>query len=173
LSVEWVAEHFAPKVVVTVRNPVATVSSWRDLGVAVPHLAKDPRVRERFIEPYGLPEAPDASGDQVVQMAWAVGLQAFALKLACDRHPDWHVVRHEAMCADPKESFRKLYAALGLTWAPAADQYLDNVNRPGEGFETVRVAQDAPHRWRSRLSATEVLAIQRVLGEFPLAQEAV
>ena len=170
-SLEWIVGRFTPKVVVTVRNPMAVVSSWKDIGITAPYLATHPRLRERYIDAYGLPEPPASPADELEQVAWGVGLQAFALKLACDRHPEWLVVQHEAMCADPTNAFRALYTDLGLTWIPAADRYLQSVNQPGEGFATSRVTQDAPHRWRSRLSRQEKTAVQRVLGQFPVALE--
>ena len=54
-----------------------------------------------------------------------------------------------------------------------AEHYLDSANQPGEGFAVLRVTQEAPHRWRSRLSPHEALVVQKVLDEFPLALEAV
>jgi hypothetical protein len=172
-SVEWVAAHFSPKVVITVRNPMAMVSSWRDIGIETPYLATNRFVRERFIDQYDLPEPPPPTADPLVQLAWSVGIQSFALKLACDRHPDWRVVQHEVMCSDPKAAFRELYRDLGLAWTVLADQYLEKSNQPGEGHTQKRVAHDAPHRWRSRLDRHESLAVQRVLSEFPVALEAV
>ena len=68
---------------------------------------------------------------------------------------------------------RELYRDLGLTWPREAEHYLDSANQPGEGFAVLRVTQEAPHRWRSRLSPHEALVVQKVLDEFPLALEAV
>ena len=172
-SLEWIVSRFEPRVVVTVRNPMAVVSSWRDIGITAPYLATHPLVRERLVNAYGLPEPPSPAADELEHVAWSVGLHAFALKLACDRHPDWLVVEHEAMCADPKHAFRELYRDLGLTWPREAEHYLDSANQPGEGFAVLRVTQEAPHRWRSRLSPHEALVVQKVLDEFPLALEAV
>jgi len=174
LSIEWVVARFAPTVVITVRNPMAMVSSWRDIGIVDPDvLTAHPLVRERFIDEYSLPEPPGPTADPLLHIAWTVGLEVFALKLACDRHPDWRVVEHEEMCADPHRAFRALYRDLGLTWTPAADLYLEESNQPGEGFAVLRVAKDAPHRWKARLNAQESLAVHRVLSGFPLALEAV
>jgi hypothetical protein len=174
LAIEWVVARYAPTVVITVRNPMAIVSSWRDLGIIDPDvLTTHPLVRERFVDEYSLPDPPGATADPLLRIAWRVGLQVFALKLACDRHPDWLVVEHEELCADPLGAFRKLYGDLGLVWTQAGDRYLEESNQPGEGFAVLRVAKDAPHRWRSRLNAQESVAVRRVLSAFPLALEAV
>jgi hypothetical protein len=152
---------------------MAIVSSWRDVGISTPSLATHRFVLERLVDQYGLPNPPSMTADSIVHVAWNVGIQSFALKLACDRHPDWRVVQHEVMCDDPKAAFRELYGDLGLAWTPLVERYLDDANQPGEGFDVRRVAEDAPHRWRSRLSRQESLAVQRVLSGFPLALEAV
>ena len=50
-SLDWIAERYAPRVVILRRNPLNIVSSWLVLGMWTEHaIGNDPLIRERYCE---------------------------------------------------------------------------------------------------------------------------
>jgi hypothetical protein len=163
LALEWLAAAFAPRIVVVLRHPLNVLSSWVSLRWGGCALEANPRVRTAFGERWGLPKlADDASSFE--RIAWEVGLFTSALWEAADRTD--LVVRHDDLCRDPRRGFEDLFAALGWTWAEEAERFLAERDRPGEGFETMRVAAEQPDVWRRRLSAEQVADAWDVLARF-------
>jgi hypothetical protein len=99
--------------------------------------------------------------------AWTVGLLTTVLGESLDQHPEWPLVQHEDLCTDPQTKFREVYTATGLTWGEAADRYLVESNRPGEGLRPVRVTSDQPDKWKQRLGPAEVTMVEETLAQFP------
>ena len=173
--IEWIVEHFNPRVVVIQRNPLNVVSSWLDWKVNGKDLHMRSVVHERFVEPFGLPPAP-TEGSQAALTAWWVGLLTTTMSRMVDVHPDFIVVTHESLCADPEREFRALYDQLGLTWTDAAGAFLRrgyllptfaqelDTSSMGESSEVTKAQAD---RWKERLDDDEVAEIERVLDEFP------
>ena len=95
-------------------------------------------------------------GSPVGRAAWLVGVLGRALDDAATRNPSWHRVVHEDICRSPSEGFRGLAAGVGLPWDAAGDRAIDDWNRPGEGYETHRVAAELPDAWESRLRPQDV-----------------
>jgi hypothetical protein len=92
----------------------------------------------------------------VEEAAQLIALLTAALRDGAGRHDDWPVAWHESLCAQPHELFPPLAEAVGLAWDGRADRLLDELNRPGEGYETARVASSLTDVWRSRLTPEEV-----------------
>ena len=146
-------------------------------------LADDPVVRERWLNPLGIPAlTPGAS--PVANVAWTIGLLTLALKTTAEKHPDWIVISHDEFCQDPHPRFEALAKNLGLTWTPAAAAYLDASDRPtfvdrnrnprkipdeqlaGEGADSLRRRQ--AELFRHRLSKAEIAEASAVLASLPL-----
>jgi hypothetical protein len=89
------------------------------------------------------------------------------LESAAQRHPDWLIVSHEDLCADPPGGFKSLCAALGLPWTEEAAAFLAASDRPGKGLETRRVAAEQPTNWSRHLTPTQVEEVAGVLSLFP------
>ena len=166
-AAEWIVSRYQPRVVVTQRNPLDVVASWVAVDVPPYDLWARRDIQDRYLEPLGLPQ-PAANAGAHELAAWCVGLQTTVLRSALERNPDWLVVTHEDLCADPTRRFQELYSAMGLAWTDSADRFLAESNQPGEGrTNTNRVAQDVPGRWRERIDKSQARAIQRVLEQFP------
>jgi hypothetical protein len=167
LSLEWIASRWHPRVVVVQRHPLNVIASWGELGWGGLRIDGHPLVQERYVRPLGIkPLEPGCSHLAVV--TWQIGLFTVALQRAAARHPDWVVVSHEQLCADPESGFASLCSTLGLEWGDASRQFLAASNRPGTGTTTLRVAGDQPERWKRRLDARQVCEVRRVLDGFPL-----
>jgi hypothetical protein len=166
LAVDWIAANYQPRIIVIQRNPLNVISSWAELGVHGFDLLARPRIADRYLHRLGVvPPGPDAS--QLQRIAAWVGVLTTVLNEELERHPDWLLVTHEYLCADPETRIREVCEWAGLTWTPDAASFLAESNRPGEGFSSVRITRDQPDRWRRRLSDEQVVEIEEVLAQFP------
>lgn len=184
-SLDWIAERYAPSVLILRRNPLNIVSSWLVLGMWVDRpISQHPAISEQYLKPLGL-SAPDAAATPVRIAAWNVGLLTLALKLAAARHPRWMVESFDELSAEPELGFRSMSARLGLGWSSEMEQYLRKSDQPGFTVHhgTARlhpnvVTATLPGRRREqqatqftrRLSPAEVAEARAVLAEFDLAE---
>ena len=124
LAAEWVAEQLDAAVVVVVRDPLAVLSSWTQLG----WLGRtghdmldglDPRAAAAGAEAVGVP-VPAPGSRPLVRAAWLAGLLTWHLRAAAQRNPAWKVVSFQRLMEQPVERLRELAEALGLTWRDGA-----------------------------------------------------
>ena len=182
----WLSRRVGCQVVVTVRDPVATVSSWRRLGwtprlaelLAQPALVRDRLAR--FVP--DLEAALAAGGDGGVgppSLLWRViygTVAAYRQEL-----PGPEVVRHEDLSADPVPAFGRLYARLGLPFGPGAERAILAATSAGSGGGATRwsvsrsgVSRTAARRldsranlevWRDRLTDEEAARIRELTAD--------
>ena len=184
----WLSRRVGCRVVVTVRDPVATVSSWRRLGWA-PRLgellAQPALVRDRLARfAPDLEAAVAANGDRAdgigqASLLWRVIYGTVAGYR--DEVPGLEVVRHEDLSADPVPAFASLYERLGLPFGPAAEQAIRAATSAGAGGGAMRwsvsgggVSKTAARRldsranlqvWRERLTDEEVATIREATAD--------
>ena len=123
-SAPWLAERLGAQVVVTVRDPVAVVASWRRVGWT-PKLAEllaQPTLVRDWLAPFRaeLEAAAAGPGDPVGQasLLWRVIYRAVAAYR--ERLPGLQLARHEDLSADPVPAFAALYGRLGLPFGERA-----------------------------------------------------
>jgi hypothetical protein len=167
LALEWLAEEFEFDVLVLLRHPGNVLASWLALNLneQFVRLEENPAVRTRLLNPWGV-SAPGP--DPLERMIFSIGVLSTALEAAAARNPHWLIRTHEQLCGDPSQEFKRLYADLGLKWSEAVEGFLTGNDRPGEGFDTQRVAAELPDNWKRRLTSHQVAVMQRVLSQFPL-----
>jgi hypothetical protein len=176
LAAEWVATRTEAMPVLITRDPRNVVSSWLDLGWIEP-AADDPfeppamtlhgaGVQDAVCARLGAPPAP-AARSRIERLAWFVALMNRALEQIATRHPEWPLVRHEALCADPAAGLRELAERLELEWTDEATAAVAEANTPGEGYATNRVADQLPEVWRARLTSGQIEAVEAQLALFP------
>jgi hypothetical protein len=169
LALEWIASRLAPRFVVVLRHPLNTIASWLEFGWGGCYLDTHPRVRDRFSGPWGFPGLPEGRS-LVTAVTWEVALFTSVLRAAVDDHPDRLAVTHESLCLDPVVGFRQLFQDLGLAWTAEAERFVRESDRPGTGYETVRVAAEQPNRWRRRLSPEQLQEIRALLSQIRMAR---
>lgn len=168
LALEWLVSSFDVDVLVLRRHPANVLASWMEVNL------KDGRnstletrsdVRRRYVDRWGVPLP---GSDPVERMSWRIGLLIAAMDEAVDRHPEWHRRTHERLCDDPGAEFRRLFDELGLDWTDSADDYLQEKNAPGTGFQLKRVASELSDAWRQRLDDRHLEVLRRTLALFPI-----
>jgi Sulfotransferase family len=184
----WLARRVGCRVVVTVRDPVATVSSWRRLGwtprlaelLAQPALVRDRLAR--FTPDLEAAVAGDddrADGIGQASLLWRVIYGTVAGYR--DEVPGLEVVRHEDLSADPVPAFAALYDRLELPFGPGAEQAIRAATSAGSGGGAMRwsvssggVSKTAARRldsranlqvWRERLTDDEVARIRDLTAD--------
>ena len=167
-ALEWVAARWRPVVIVCRRHPLDVVASQLELGHERELQWLAPSAREQATERYGVAEP--ATNDPVVGVAWRIALSMSVLDDACDAHPEFQVVDHEVICTDPSSEYRRLFDAIGLAFTPGVAALIEESNRPGSGYETNRVANEQPGRWRERMSRDDARTAAAVIAQFPIAQ---
>ncbi len=168
LSIEWLADAFDVDVALILRHPANVLASWSEVNLKDARnttLENSAQIRARYLEPWGVaPPGPDP----IEQMSWRIGLLTAVLEDVSSRHPDWPLLVHEQLCADPSAEFRRLYDDLGLPWSGATEEFLETHNAPGSGFVVKRVASELTDSWQWRLDDDQVATLRRVLGRFPI-----
>jgi hypothetical protein len=174
-SVDWFMRRLGSDVVVTVRQPLAVVSSWKrlDWSFDFAHLLGQPALMRDWLAPFK-PEmlaALSPSSDLVdrVALLWRVIYSV----VADERFPHVHVVRQEDLSRDPVREFAKLYEALGLRFTSAAAEAVaasssseNPEETPVEKPHETRVDSRATlESWRRRLSRDEISRIRRITNE--------
>jgi hypothetical protein len=167
LSLEWLAARFPIRIAIVLRDPLNVLSSWKQMGWldqgAETPAELDPETARRLEARYPV----DSWGEGTVeQAAHLIGLLHSALVDAASRHADWVVLSHEALCTEPHERFKEAAESLGLRWDATVDALLDALDRPGQGYETARVASHLADVWRTRLTSEEQDAARVVFGRF-------
>jgi hypothetical protein len=182
----WLHRRVGCQVVVTVRDPVATVSSWRRLGwtprlaelLAQPALVRDRLAR--FVP--DLTSAVAADGDGGVGPASLLWRVIYGTVGGYRQEvPGLEVVRHEDLSADPVPAFRSLYGRLGLPFGPGAERAILAATSAGSGGGAMRwsvsgvgMSKTAARRldsranlqvWRERLTPEEVARIRELTAD--------
>lgn len=131
LAVERWGAVADPAVVLLSRHPVAVAASWQRVGwldhdragVVLDRLVNQPALMEAHLG--GHERALARSGDPLhnVGALWGAIQRVWADQLAV--HPDWVLVWHEDLCADPASRFAQLLDALGAPLSEVGDAILD------------------------------------------------
>jgi hypothetical protein len=173
-SADWFARRLGSDVVVTVRHPVAVVSSWKRLewGFDFGNLLEQPAlVRDRlgsFENEMRAALEPSVDLVERVALLWAVVYHVVA-DLRSEL-PELHVLRHEDLSRRPVEEYRTLFERLGLSFEPDVAAAVAS-SSSGDNPKQTRV--DRPHEtaidssanldnWRLRLSDEEIARIRRL-----------
>jgi hypothetical protein len=169
LCADWVASLCSLSVVVVIRHPLNVLSSWLELGWLGEDVLETlaPPLRAELAARYGVP-LPSQDWTEIEKGAWvcaALTCAAADIGLGNQAHV---LVTHEDLYRNPRGGFRLLADRLGLAWNAEGDRLLEELNRPGRGYETARVAEDLEGVWRKRLSPRQASEATDVLRHFPL-----
>ncbi len=163
LSLDWFSAHFPAKVVLVLRNPFSIYASYkrlhlpdgfrnlffqpafqRDLHLYIPHLGQTTFT----------PNPEDL-------MAFQIMLIYKVIESQIAKHPEWMLVSHDRLCVSPHKDYRAIFDELGLKWSETTDKKIDELNKPGKGFDPKRISQDQPHKWKTELTLCEQETITR------------
>lgn len=170
MSAEWFAKRYQTPVIVLVRHPAAFVSSLKklDWGFNFTHLTQQKLLMERFFSEYATemeqaPKRPDIVGMSI--LLWK--LLYHVVDVYRKDHPDWIVLRHEDLSADPIGQYAALYGKLGLEFTPECRKivYLHSSGEGGGEFDgkkdkSIRNSAEVIKIWKKRLTPDEIKRIR-------------
>lgn len=125
-STPWLADRFGLEVVAMVRHPAAFAWSLQrlDWRFDFANWLDQPLLMRDLLAPYAAEierlHAVGRDGRSIVEEAALVWRVLYSTLGAWqDEHPEWHVIRHEDLSADPMTGFAALFAALDMEFTPS------------------------------------------------------
>jgi hypothetical protein len=168
LCMEWLASKFAPNLCVVLRNPHSIFASYKRLRLP-------DRYRNLLIQPALQRDFPGLLSDSRLYirdftdcMQMQIVLMLKIMQLQIRNHPEWTLISHDRFCIDPQIRFEHLYSQIDLKWTTTVKDKIADLNRSGEGFKPVRVAQLQPMKWRTELTEAEISSMDRWISKFEL-----
>jgi hypothetical protein len=182
----WLHRRVGCQVVVTVRDPVATVSSWLRLGwrSRLEELLAQPALVRDRLGPWRqeLEAAVDGGAAGEVERASLLWRVIYGTVAGYRREiAGLEVARHEDLSVDPVPAFAALYDRLGLPLGPDAERAIRRATSGGADQGVMRwslssrgVSKTAARRldsranldvWRERLSAEQVARIRELTAD--------
>jgi hypothetical protein len=171
-SIPWFIEHLGCQVVVTVRHPAGFASSLKRLNwpFEFQDLLDQPLLIRDHLEPFRAEmvalrcDPPDIIAQ--ASLLWRMTYQT--VQVFQQRCPGIQVVRHEDLSMNPPGGFRKLYAALDLSYTERSQQTIlssSSGDNPGEvskkAVHAVRLDSRANlDNWKRRLQPEEIARIR-------------
>jgi hypothetical protein len=172
-SAPWLARHFDMSVVVMIRHPAALCSSLKILNWKFDfnHFLMQPQLmRETRLADFESDIRYFAENEQEIILVGA--LLWNCIYAVIDeyrmRYPGWLFLKHEELSMDPVDSFRKVYAELGLEFTTSVRTAIEESSGEqnpseqarGDEFSIRRNSRVNVLNWKSRLSDREILTIK-------------
>jgi hypothetical protein len=174
LALEWLAETFGFRVVVTIRHPCGFVSSALRLlkqgysfVTVEPLLAQPALVSAYFAEEFDWLAQLETP---VAQLAGWYGVVYKVLTTQLMRHPDWILVQHEAFCRNPRSQFSRLFRALGMRFPSRVEHFLVSSSQVDDGnlYSVNRRTTQEPEKWKRELTPAQIEEVASVVARFRL-----
>jgi hypothetical protein len=174
LSAPWFANVLSCQVVISVRHPLAFVSSLKRLGwhFDFRDFLSQPLLMRDYLEPFrddllAVPNDIIAQGSLLWRMLYTV------VAHYQNSNPEFLIVRHEDLSQQPETGFRDLFKYLGLAFSPKAQRALLDSSRRSNPSElsthrrhAVKLNSQANlTNWKSRLDGDEIDRILLLTGD--------
>ncbi len=176
-SALWFAERLNCQVVILVRHPAAFVSSLKrlDWDFDFRDLLAQPALMRDWLAPFRaeLESAVAKPLDLIGQagLLWRVVYHVVAQYK--EKHPAFHIIRHEGFSLDPLTEFESLYAALDLPFTGRARRRISRSTAAANPAEvsarsiySVKLDSRANLKnWQKRLTQDEIARIRSLTGD--------
>lgn len=188
-SAPWLARHFDMNVVVTIRHPAAVCSSMKVLNWRFDFnylLSQTDLMRDTRLADFEAEIRYFAENEQEILLQAALLWNCIYTVVNEYRmyYPSWLFVKHEELSMDPIDSFRKIYAELGLEFTANAQTGIEESTSGQDSkrrmanitlnpfeqtredhFSLIRNSKENVSSWRRRLSDREILTIRERTNE--------
>ena len=167
-SAEWFANCLDCQVVIVVRHPAAVASSLSRLGWSFDFsdLLNQPQLMRDWLEPFkeDMEAMPGSAQDVIAESSLLWRMIYRVVADLQERQPNFIVIRHEDISADPLNQFEQLYKRLGLKYSIQAAKTIKSATRDTNPKEistrkvhSVRVdSLGNIKQWQQRLSTDDI-----------------
>ena len=174
-STEWFARKLNFQIVISVRHPLAFVSSLKRLNWTFDFhdLLDQPLLMHEHLEAYRSQMESTKSKNVIEQGAllWKMIYETVHSMLSL--HPDFILIRHEDLSRDPISGFHNLYEALGLDYTHHIEKSIlasTSSENPMElsrkKVHDVRLDSRANmSNWKKRLADDEINRVREMTGD--------
>lgn len=170
----WIDHHFAPRIVVICRHPLAVADSWfrvfrGDDRQFYNHILGQADLIEDYLQPYRQ-HISACSNDfwSRIGVYWASSY--YVLLHQQYRTSDWKIVRHEDFCENPLGQFCNLCADLDLEWTNEMQSRLErsNVCSSPNPYVPKRLLDEEVGKWKKNLTTDQIEAVLKAVSPFQL-----
>ena len=171
-STPWFAQRLGCDVVIVLRHPAAFVSSLKrlDWPFDFKDLLAQPLLMRDWLEPFRaeMEEALTQPRDVIGQGSLLWRVICYVTHKVSERHPNFHVVRHEEFSLQPIKGFEKLYGQLEL---PFTSRVKAGILRATSAQNPQEISLDSIYstnldsaanleNWKQRLSKEEIARVR-------------
>jgi glycosyltransferase involved in cell wall biosynthesis len=176
-STPWFAERLGCEIVIVLRHPAAFVSSLKrlDWPFDFKDILAQPLLMRDWLEPFRaeMEAAVTQSRDVIGQGSLLWRLICYVTHQTQQRHPNFHVVRHEEFSLQPIKGFERLYGQLEL---PFTSRVKAGILRATSSKNPQEVSLDSIYstnldsaanleNWKQRLSPEEISRIRTLTSD--------
>ena len=167
LCLPVINNHFNPDMVLVFRHPANIISSYTELKIedANRNIFRRPEL-SNFLKNYQ--DKIRVLNDPLSFMGLQIGIFYHLWEKALETHNQWIETSHEDLCEDSVEKYKSLFDQLNIVWDSSAQNWIEKMNQPGEGFKTYRIAKDLKDKWKKRLNTDQIIKIQKGYSILPV-----
>lgn len=175
LSLAWLERKFGFRIAVTFRHPCgfwASALKLRDMGHGT--LSLDGLLaQERLMTTHfsGIRDWLSSLASEDEKLLAAYCMIVSVLEQQCKQRPEWVLCRHEDLCADPQQEFRRIFSALGYPFTKEAERFIHESTRESQGgvYGLSRNAALEADKWKRELSPERLMMAEAIIGKVGLA----
>lgn len=169
LTLSFISRRLHPEILIVLRHPASVVSSC--LKLRLPDANREVFRQEELVEAHLRPFLREIERvkDPVAQMALQTAIFHYVWEQEAKENPHWKFITHESLCKNPSVTFQSLYQELELEWTPAADQFLLDHNRPGNGFKISRESDTLIEKWKQTLTPQQIDSVRQGYRTLPVS----
>jgi hypothetical protein len=176
-STEWFARKLNFQIVISVRHPLAFVSSLKRLNWSFDFqdLLNQPLLMRDHLESHRSQMESAQAKDVIEQGAllWKMIYQAVHAKRTRSLTPDFILVRHEDLSRDPVAGFRSLYEMIGLDYTHHVEKVILDSSSSENPMELSRKkvhdvrldSRSNVSNWKKRLNEDEIRRVREMTDE--------
>ena len=136
LLAEFLHRTFGVRPLLLTRHPVTFVASVMRIGWKLtlePLLAQRELIEDYLADDEAVLRSAGSNPIEVAAYVWRA-LYTVLFRQA-QQNEGWLIVRHEDLCNEPVDGFRRLYDDLGLPWSARVERRVQRWSKPGNAVE--------------------------------------
>lgn len=176
LALSWIHHHINPVIVIVLRHPCAMASSWyrvfkstaqKNSIKGLQRMLEQPLLIQDYLNPFeDILLQKNSNFWYKVGLYW--GATYFILQQQIQHNPDWIVVKHEDLCANPVKNYQSLFSKLDLVWTERTEQLLVTSTQQDskEAYSPSRITSQEPNKWQNELENWQIESVMNGVEPF-------